>query len=83
MYRPGCGNLEEFCTTITAEAGNPRYAGVVAAGDPVQAAHALQRGGYATDPAYADKLVAVMASIGPLDAGSPRSGAALVARSTP
>lgn len=62
---------------------NPRYAGVVAAGDPVQAAHALQRGGYATDPAYADKLVAVMASIGPLDAGSPRSGGALVARSTP
>jgi len=46
---------------------NPRYAGVVAAADPVQAAHALQRGGYATDPAYADKLVAVMGSIGPLD----------------
>lgn len=45
---------------------NPRYAGVLSADSPAQAARALQRGGYATDPAYADKLVAVMASIGPL-----------------
>ncbi|MFB8828995.1 flagellar assembly peptidoglycan hydrolase FlgJ [Azotobacter sp. CWF10] len=45
---------------------NPRYSGVVAAPDAAQAARALQQAGYATDPAYADKLIAVMASLGPL-----------------
>lgn len=39
---------------------NPRYAAVLGAGNPEQAARALQAGGYATDPAYADKLIAVM-----------------------
>lgn len=43
---------------------NPRYAGVVTARTPEQAAHALQQSGYATDPAYADKLVALMRQIG-------------------
>lgn len=43
---------------------NPRYAGVVTAPDAKAAAQALQKGGYATDPAYADKLVAVMESFG-------------------
>ncbi|MCQ4347298.1 flagellar assembly peptidoglycan hydrolase FlgJ [Pseudomonas stutzeri] len=47
---------------------NPRYAGVLAAPDAQQAARALQAGGYATDPAYADKLIAVMATIGPVAA---------------
>lgn len=42
---------------------NPRYAGVVSAASPHEAAHALQAGGYATDPAYADKLIAVMATL--------------------
>ncbi|ASK34807.1 flagellar assembly peptidoglycan hydrolase FlgJ [Alloalcanivorax mobilis] len=45
---------------------NPRYAGVVNADSPQQAAVALQQGGYATDPAYASKLIAVMERIGPL-----------------
>lgn len=45
---------------------NPRYARVSAAPDAAQAAHELQAGGYATDPAYADKLIAVMDSLGPL-----------------
>lgn len=36
------------------------------AGSADQAARALQRGGYATDPAYADKLIAVMDTLGPL-----------------
>ncbi|MEA2119466.1 flagellar assembly peptidoglycan hydrolase FlgJ [Halovibrio sp. HP20-50] len=48
---------------------NPRYAGVVDAPTAEHAARELQRGGYATDPLYADKLVAVMNSIGPLNAG--------------
>lgn len=47
---------------------NPRYAGVVQAPTAEQAARELQRGGYATDPLYADKLVAVMKSMGPLSA---------------
>lgn len=41
-------------------ANNPRYAGVVNARSPEQAAHALQRAGYATDPHYASKLVSVI-----------------------
>ncbi|WP_104201963.1 flagellar assembly peptidoglycan hydrolase FlgJ [Billgrantia saliphila] len=45
---------------------NPRYAAVTTAGSAEQAARALQAGGYATDPAYADKLVAVMDTMGPM-----------------
>ncbi|MCE8014785.1 flagellar assembly peptidoglycan hydrolase FlgJ [Halomonas sp. MCCC 1A17488] len=45
---------------------NPRYAAVTTAGSAEQAARALQAGGYATDPAYADKLIAVMNSMGPV-----------------
>lgn len=47
---------------------NPRYAGVAQAPTAEHAARELQRGGYATDPFYADKLVAVMDTIGPLNA---------------
>ena len=44
---------------------NPRYANALNTGSDVQAfADALQRGGYATDPDYARKLVAVAAEIG-------------------
>jgi peptidoglycan hydrolase FlgJ len=40
---------------------NPRYAQVVAAGNSAQGfAQGLQRAGYATDPAYADKLARVI-----------------------
>ena len=40
---------------------NPRYAQVMAAGNSVQGfAQGLQRAGYATDPAYADKLARVI-----------------------
>ncbi|MCK0715674.1 flagellar assembly peptidoglycan hydrolase FlgJ [Chromohalobacter sarecensis] len=42
---------------------NPRYAGVVTASTPENAARALQSGGYATDPNYADKVIDVMAQI--------------------
>lgn len=48
---------------------NPRYAGVVQAANAEQAARELQRGGYATDPRYADKLVAIMSTMGPLSPG--------------
>jgi flagellar protein FlgJ len=43
---------------------NPRYQGALQAGSNAQAyAQGLQRGGYATDPAYADKLVRVAARV--------------------
>lgn len=44
-------------------AGNPRYAAALGRGDDVGGfARALQSGGYATDPGYADKLNAVAQS---------------------
>ena len=46
----------------------PRYRPVWEhAGDPVAAARAIQRCGYATDPGYADKLIAIMRQEGWLD----------------
>jgi flagellar protein FlgJ len=48
---------------------NPRYAAALNTGADVRAfATALQRGGYATDPAYADKIVAVAGQIDELTA---------------
>ncbi len=45
-------------------AANPRYAGALNTGADVHAfATALQRGGYATDPEYAHKLVATAAAV--------------------
>jgi len=44
---------------------NPRYAAALNTGSDVRAfATALQRGGYATDPSYADKLMSVAAQLG-------------------
>ena len=44
---------------------NPRYAAALNTGGDVHAfATALQRGGYATDPDYANKLVAVAGQLG-------------------
>lgn len=60
-------SFEEAFTDYARLIGNnPRYAAVTTAGSAEQAAHALQAGGYATDPAYADKLIAVMNSMGPM-----------------
>lgn len=41
---------------------SPRYAGVRQAGSATEFARALQQGGYATDPAYAQKLAATIQS---------------------
>jgi flagellar protein FlgJ len=43
---------------------NPRYANVLATDDPAEAAHGLQRAGYATDPEYGSKLVRIMQKFG-------------------
>lgn len=60
-------SFEEAFTDYARLIGNnPRYAAVTSAGSAEQAARALQAGGYATDPAYADKLIAVMNSMGPM-----------------
>ena len=45
---------------------NPRYAAALGTGSDVRAfANALQRGGYATDPQYANKLVAIFEKMNP------------------
>ena len=46
-----------------------RYSSVVNANSAKEAAYQLQYSGYATDPEYGNKLVAVMDTIGPLGAG--------------
>jgi flagellar protein FlgJ len=43
---------------------NPRYANVLATDDAAEAAHGLQRAGYATDPRYGEKLVRIMQKFG-------------------
>lgn len=55
------GSYEEaFADYAKFLAGNPRYGRVLGQADPARAAQELQRAGYATDPAYASKLLRVM-----------------------
>ena len=55
------GSYDEACNDYARLlTNNPRYAGVVAASNADDAAHGLQRAGYATDPAYGEKLVRIM-----------------------
>lgn len=42
---------------------NPRYQKVVQSSSAEQGAHALQAGGYATDPAYANKLINIIQQV--------------------
>jgi len=51
---------EAFADYAKFLSNNPRYSGVLAARDPAEAAHGLQRAGYATDPEYGGKLVRIM-----------------------
>lgn len=58
------GSYEEaFADYTRFLTGNPRYAQVLATRDPAEAAHGLQRAGYATDPQYGGKLVRIMQQI--------------------
>jgi flagellar protein FlgJ len=52
---------------------SPRYSAVTEAPNAAQAARELQAGGYATDPAYADKLITIMESLGPVVSQTVRS----------
>jgi peptidoglycan hydrolase FlgJ len=55
-------SVEDYVRVIR---DNPRYAGALDTGGDVEAfANALQRGGYATDPEYARKLVSIAAEVG-------------------
>jgi peptidoglycan hydrolase FlgJ len=51
---------EAFADYAKFLSSNPRYSGVLATRDPAEAAHGLQRAGYATDPEYGGKLVRIM-----------------------
>ncbi|WP_461481181.1 flagellar assembly peptidoglycan hydrolase FlgJ [Porticoccus sp.] len=53
-YRQAFGDYAELIRS------QPRYRAVLEAPDAERAAQALQRGGYATDPEYADKLIALI-----------------------
>ena len=55
--------LEAISDYVQLLTNNPRYANVTSANTPEQAAHALQKAGYATDPNYASKLVQVIGQI--------------------
>ncbi|OYV01710.1 MAG: flagellar assembly peptidoglycan hydrolase FlgJ [Burkholderiales bacterium PBB5] len=56
-FRAYASEAESFADYAKLIGSSPRYAGVVAAGGNAQAfAQGLQKAGYATDPAYADKL---------------------------
>lgn len=59
-FRAYASYQEGFADYARFLAGNPRYADVVSATDPAEAAHGLQRAGYATDPQYGSKLVRIM-----------------------
>jgi len=56
-YMDALGDYIHLLTT------NPRYREVVAAVQPEAGAYALQRAGYATDPAYATKLIQIITQL--------------------
>jgi len=59
------GSVAENVADYVRVLREPRYTGALGTGSDVRAfANALQRGGYATDPDYADKLVAVYGKLG-------------------
>jgi len=63
LFRAYASYDEAFTDYARFLTGNPRYAQVVATRDPTEAAHGLQRAGYATDPLYGAKLVRIMNQI--------------------
>ena len=60
-FRAYSSYAESFADYAQLMKSNPRYEQVLASrGDARGFAHGLQRAGYATDPAYADKLAKVI-----------------------
>jgi flagellar protein FlgJ len=65
-YPTVAGSLRDYANLLS---GSPRFAEALNTGSDVAAfGHGLQRGGYATDPAYVDKLVATAAAVRRLSA---------------
>ena len=61
-YGSGTDSVKDYVSLLR---DNPRYSAALNTGDDVRAfAGALQRGGYATDPNYANKLVSVAEQLG-------------------
>jgi flagellar protein FlgJ len=54
---------EAFADYAKLLGGNARYSGVVQASSENEAAHRIQKAGYATDPNYAAKLIRIMAQV--------------------
>lgn len=60
-FRAYASYEEAFADYARLISRSPRYQSVLEARDAVDAAYRIQAAGYATDPRYADKLVAIMA----------------------
>ncbi|MCD0505747.1 flagellar assembly peptidoglycan hydrolase FlgJ, partial [Bordetella petrii] len=59
-FRAYASYEESFADYARLIGESPRYESVLGARDEIDAARRIQAAGYATDPAYADKLIAVM-----------------------
>jgi flagellar protein FlgJ len=59
-FRAYASYAESFADYARLMTNSPRYAAVTKADTPREFAQGLQRAGYATDPAYADKLARVI-----------------------
>ena len=92
-FRAYASPAQSFADYAALLGTSARYSAVRGTGaDPASFANALQQGGYATDPAYAKKLIAVADQVGglanmnslklaanlPLDAGTSESDKAVV-----
>ncbi|RQS22402.1 glycoside hydrolase family 73 protein [Burkholderia sp. Bp8995] len=60
-YRDWEGSIDDHAAFLT---GNPRYRPAFAFKDGPNFARAIAKAGYATDPLYADKLIAIMSTRG-------------------
>ncbi|WP_312239961.1 flagellar assembly peptidoglycan hydrolase FlgJ [Pantoea sp.] len=60
VYSSYADALADYASLLTR---NPRYQDISRAGSAEKAAHTLQRGGYATDPNYADKLINIIKQV--------------------
>jgi flagellar protein FlgJ len=70
-YGGAAQSAEDYVSLLR---NSPRYAGALGAGSNVQAfGSGLQRGGYATDPDYVNKLVATVATLRQLRAAALKS----------
>jgi len=63
-FRAYASYEESFADYARLIGQSPRYESVLQARDEIEAARRIQAAGYATDPAYADKLIAVMGQLG-------------------